>query len=89
MEATFYDTLPLTIAKAGGRDAITRCKVFTGPYQVQAVAWYLKTHSGEIGIDPKPPGIIIAPRDLGLAGDKRFPLLTTTSRWVVRRDCDA
>ncbi len=89
MEATFYDTLPVTIVKAGGRDAVKRCKVFTGPYQVQAVAWYLKTHSGEIGIDPKPPGIIIAPRDLGLAARRALPAAHDDRRWVVRRDCDA
>jgi hypothetical protein len=88
-EADFYDTLPAAIAKAGGRDAVKRCKVYTGPYQVQAVAWHLKTHSGEVGIDPEPPGILIAPRDSALARDARFPLLTTTRRWVVRRACDA
>ena len=88
-EADFYATLPATIAKAGGPDAVKRCKVYTGPYQVQAVAWYLGSHSGEIGIDPEPPGILIAPRDSRLARDRRFPLLTTTSRWVVRRACPA
>ena len=88
-EAAFYDSLPEAIAKAGGRDAIKRCKVYTGPYQVQAVAWYVESHSGEIGIHPKPPGILIAPRDSRLARDERFPLLTTTRRWVVRRACDA
>ena len=64
--------------------------VFTGPYQVQAVAWDLKMHSGEVGIDPEAAGrSSIAPRDSRLARDERFPLLTTTTRWVVRRACDA
>jgi len=31
---------------------------------------------------------VIAPRDLAEARDERFPLLTTTRRWVVRRACD-
>ena len=88
-EADFYDTLPAAIAKAGGREAIMRCNVFTGPYQVPAVAWHLKVHTGEVGIDPKPPGVLIAPRDSPLARDARFPLQTTTRQWVVRRDCDA
>ena len=42
-EADFYDALPAVIAKAGGRDAVKRCKVYTGPYQVQALAWHLTT----------------------------------------------
>jgi hypothetical protein len=88
-EADFYDTLPAAIAKAGGPAAITRCNVFTGPYQVPAVAWYLHVHTGRVGLDPKRPGVLIAPRDSPLARDDRFPLQTTTRRWVVRRDCAA
>jgi hypothetical protein len=88
-EADAYNTLGAAVAKAGGIDAFRGCKVYTGNFQVPAVAWYLKTHTGEIGIDPKPPGIVIAARDRPEARDARFPLLTTTRRWVVRRACDA
>ena len=59
-----------------GRRASTRsrrCKVYTGPFQVQAVAWYLKPHSGEIGIDPQPPGILIAPRDSPVGARRALP----------------
>ena len=88
-EADAYNTLGAAVAKAGGIGAFRGCKVYTGNFQVPAVAWYLKTHTGEIGIDPEPPGIIIAARDRPEARDTRFPLLTTTRRWVVRRACDA
>jgi hypothetical protein len=88
-EADFYDTLPVAIAKAGGRDAVKRCKVYTGPFQVQAVAWYLKAHGGQIGIDPEPPGIVIAPRFSPQSRDKRFALAVVTRKWVVRRACVA
>ena len=54
-----------------------------------AVAWHLKLHTGQVGLDPEPPGVLIAPRDSPLARDERFPLLTTTRRWVVRSDCEA
>jgi hypothetical protein len=87
-EADFYNTLGAAIDKAGGRAAVLRCKVYTGHFQVPAVAWHLKTHTGEVGIDPEPPGIVIAPRDSAEARDERFALLTTTRRWVVRRACD-
>ena len=44
------------------RAKVKRCKVYTGNFQVQAVAWHLNMPSGQVGIDPKPPGIVIAPR---------------------------
>ena len=89
-EADFYDALPAVIAKAGGRDAVKRCKVYTGPYQVQALAWHLKMPSGQIGIEARrPPGTVIAPLSRPIAHDARFPLVATTHRWVVRRDCPA
>ena len=58
-EAHFYGTLPDAIAKAGGAAQVKRCgPVFTGNFQVQVVAWELKMHSGDVGIRPKPPGIV-------------------------------
>ena len=89
-EAGFYDALPAVIAKAGGREAVKRCKVYTGPYQVQALAWHLKMHSGDIGIAARqPPGTIIAPLSRPIAHDARFPLIATAHRWAVRRACPA
>ena len=88
-EADFYDTLPVAIEQAGGRAAVRRCKVYTGPFQVQAVAWYLKAHGGQIGIDPEPPGIVIAPRFSPPSRDERFPLVVVTRKWVVRGGCGA
>ncbi len=89
-EADFYGALPTVIAKAGGRDAVKRCKVYTGPYQVQALAWHLQMPSGQIGIQARqPPGTVIAPASRPIARDARFPLVATTHRWVVRRDCPA
>jgi hypothetical protein len=87
-EADFYGSLPAAIAKAGGPAAVKRCKVYTGNYQVQAVAWYLNMPSGQVGIDPRPPGIVFAPRYSAISRDTRFPLLTETRKWVVRRSCN-
>ena len=87
-EAHFYSTLPAVIAKAGGAARVKACgTVFTGPFQVQAVAWYLHMHGGEVGIVPSPPGITFAPRYSPLSRDARFPTVTETSKWVVGRSC--
>jgi hypothetical protein len=89
-EADFYATLPAAIAKAGGRDAVVRCRpVFTGPFQVQVLAWHLKLHGGQIEIEAEPPGIVIAGRFSEMSRDTRFRLQTETRKWVVRRACAA
>jgi hypothetical protein len=87
-EAYLYDTLRVAIAKAGGRERIKRCgQVFTGPFQVQVVAWQLKMHGGDVEIEAEPPGIVVAGRWSAMSRDERFRLLTQTRRWVVRRAC--
>jgi hypothetical protein len=87
-DAYFQDTLPVAIAKAGGRERIKRCgTVFTGPFQVQVLAWNLRMHSGDIDIEAQPPGTVVAAGFVPMAHDKRFPLVTQTRRWVVRRAC--
>src|SRR3954454_18526053 len=87
-EAYFYDTLPVAIAKAGGRERIKRCgTVFTGPFQVQVVAWILHMHGGDVAIEANPPGIVVAAGFTPMAHDRRFKLVTQTRRWVVRRAC--
>ncbi|MEO8687063.1 MAG: hypothetical protein ABI611_02455 [Solirubrobacteraceae bacterium] len=89
-EANLYGNLPAVIAKAGGAARIKRCgPVFTGNFQVQVVAWELKMHSGDVGIEPKPPGIVVAARYHPFSRDPRFTLAAETSRWVVRRACGA
>jgi hypothetical protein len=87
-EAYFYDTLPVAIAQAGGRERIKRCgTVFTGPFQVQVVAWNLHMHGGDVEIEANPPGIVVAAGFTPMAHDRRFKLVTQTRRWVVRRAC--
>ena len=44
-------------------------------------------HSGDVGIRPEPPGIIIAARYHDFSRDERFQLQTQTAKWVVRRAC--
>lgn len=87
-EAHFYSTLQVAIAKVGGPERVKACgPVYTGPFQVQALAWYLHMHGEEVGIVAKPPGITFAPRHSGLSRDPRFPRAAETSKWVVGRRC--
>ena len=89
VEADLYGAnLKAMIAKAGGEAAIKACgPVYTGPFQTQAVAWYLHLHENEVSIFPVPPGTVIAPHYTSHAKDPRFPMVTKTSRWMVGSSC--
>ena len=59
-EAALYGQLPEAIAKAGGREHILACgSVYAGPFDVQAMAWFLHLHGEQIEIFPFPPGSLI------------------------------
>jgi hypothetical protein len=91
IEADLYGAnLKAMIAKAGGERAVKACgAVFTGPFQTQAVAWYLHLHSAQVSIYPSPPGTVIAPHYTAEARDPRFPMYTKTTRWMVGSSCRA
>jgi hypothetical protein len=89
-EADSYGALPQAIEKAGGRDAMLACGgVYTGPFQVQALAWYMHIHGTQVTIPPdiRPPGTIIAARGRPLARDRRFAPVGAVNAWMVRRTC--
>ncbi len=89
-EADFYSVVPGLIARAGGVQAVKSCgTVFTGPFQVPAIAWRLHMHAGLVQIASHPPGIIIAPRYTTMSRDRRFPRVAGTREWVLRRRCAA
>ncbi|MBA3301360.1 MAG: hypothetical protein H0T15_05775 [Thermoleophilaceae bacterium] len=91
-EARLYDDLPEAIEAAGGREALLRCGApLTGPYQVQALAWFLDLHGRQVGFEyDGGRAVILAPRNsnewrgrpagLGPAGSKH---------WQVARRCRA
>jgi hypothetical protein len=88
-EADLYGAnLKAAIAKAGGEDALKRCgPVYTGPFQTQAVAWYLHLHEHQVSIFAMPPGVTLSPRFNPLADDPRFKRLTETTKWIVSEAC--
>jgi hypothetical protein len=88
-EADFHGpNLRAAIAKAGGEDAIKACgDVFTGPFQIQALAWYLHMHGTELRIFPFGPGTSVAPRYSQLSVDPRYPRITETKKWIVGSSC--
>jgi hypothetical protein len=89
LEADLYGAnLKAMIAKAGGEERLKSCgQVYTGPFQTQAVAWYLHLHETGVSIFPSPPGIVIAPHYVWAARDPRFPIVTITSKWMVGSSC--
>ena len=89
-EANSYGALPQAIARAGGRDAVLACGgIYTGPFQVQALAWYMHVHGTQVIIPPeiRPPGTVIAARGTPLARDRRFAPVGHVNAWSVRRTC--
>lgn len=88
-EADFYGpNLDAAIRKAGGPEAIKSCgAVFTGIFQVQAMAWQLHLHGNEVGVFPFGPGTTFAPRFSHLSIDPRYPKITETKKWVVGSSC--
>jgi hypothetical protein len=88
-EADFYGpNLRAVIAKAGGEQRIESCGgVFSGPFQVQAVAWYLHLHGNQVSIFPFGPGTVLAQGGSHLSRDPRYPEITKTRRWVVGSSC--
>jgi hypothetical protein len=90
-EADFYGpNLKAVIAKAGGEDAIKSCgKVFTGPFQVPAVAWRLHLHANQVEIFAFGPGTALSMGATHLSVDPRYPEITKTRRWIVGSSCGA
>jgi hypothetical protein len=88
-EADFYGpNLRAVIAKAGGEQRIKSCgRVFSGPFQVQSVAWYLHLHGNEVNIFPLGPGTALSQGGSHLSRDPRYPEITKTSRWIVGSSC--
>jgi hypothetical protein len=88
-EADLYgDNLKAVIRKAGGEEALKRCgPIYTGPFQTQAVAWYLHLHEHQVSIFAAPPGTALSPRFNPLADDPRFPRVTETTKWIVGSSC--
>jgi hypothetical protein len=80
--------LPRLVDEAGGPAAVRRCgPVFTGPFEVQLVAWHLGVPNRRIGIDPRPPGSVLALRVTPEARVPGFRLAAQSEFWTLRRTC--
>jgi len=87
-EADLYGELPQAIDRAGGRERLLACgSMYAGPFDVQAMAWFLHLHSEQIEIFPFPPGSLITGPTRSLAVDPRFPAIGRTPQWVIRSTC--
>ena len=88
-ESNFYGpNLKIAIAKAGGEEKIKSCgHVFSGPYQVPALAWRLHMHTSEVEIYVFGPGTALAMGATHLSVDPRYPEYTKTQHWIVGSSC--
>jgi hypothetical protein len=88
-EADLYgDNLQALIAKAGGEERLKACgEIVTGPFETQAVAWYLHLHETEVLIFGMPPGTVLARQGSALSNDPRYPRVTETTKWTVGSSC--
>ncbi|MGZ6694425.1 MAG: hypothetical protein ACXVFL_02160 [Solirubrobacteraceae bacterium] len=87
-QSRIYGELPSVIASLGGPAGVRRCgKVYTGPLQTQMLAWYMHVHPITIGIEPAPPGRIVAPYYAGVQEAQGFPHHAAVGRWTIRSSC--
>jgi hypothetical protein len=88
-ESNFYGpNLKAAIAKAGGEEKIKSCgHVFTGPFQVPALAWRLHMHTNEVEIYIFGPGTALSMGATHLSVDPRYPQYTKTRHWIVGSSC--
>jgi hypothetical protein len=58
--ARVNDGLSTALARAGGAQSLLACgDPFTGPFQVPVVAWHLGVHTTQVGLNPRPPAVIL------------------------------
>jgi hypothetical protein len=88
-ESNFYGpNLKAAIAKAGGEEKIKECgHVFSGPFQVPALAWRLHMHTNEVEIFVFGPGTALSMGATHLSVDPRYPQYTKTQHWIVGSSC--
>jgi hypothetical protein len=62
-EARVNADLDAAVERVGGRARVLRCGTpYTGPYEVPAVAWHLSLHTAQVGLEPRPPGVVFRKR---------------------------
>jgi hypothetical protein len=88
-EADFYGPkLQGAIAAAGGPQRVKACgQVFSGPFDVPPIAWYLHMHLNEVQIFPFGPGTSLAGRFSSLSLDPRHRTVTQNTKWLIRSTC--
>jgi hypothetical protein len=62
-QARVNDALSGVIARAGGPERLRACgDIFTGPFQVPVVAWNMRVHTRQVGLEPRRPAVLFRVR---------------------------
>jgi hypothetical protein len=88
-EAQLWHDLKGLIAKAGGRHRLVSCgAAYSGPFQIQMVAYELHLHGIQVGwAQTPPPGVVFRTRTVPdgplvtKPTDDRYRLVATTGKW--------
>lgn len=76
-QARLSDKVPALVARAGGAARLRACgHVYTGPFQVPLVAWYVHLHTTQVSsLSPERPAVVF--RAKSVAGSRPFPSVRT------------
>ncbi|HEX5618131.1 MAG TPA: hypothetical protein VFX51_06910 [Solirubrobacteraceae bacterium] len=89
--SNFYGPhLKTAIAAAGGEEKLKACgRVFSGPFQVPALAWRLHMHTSQVEIYIFGRGTALSMGGTHLAADPRYPVYSKskTTDWVAGSSC--
>jgi hypothetical protein len=94
-EAELRDTLDGAVARAGGRDRVLACGTpYTGPYQVQMLAYELGVHGTDVGYQPAAPGFAFRAgttpdAEPSLTVSSRFTAVADAGPWQILSSCAA
>jgi hypothetical protein len=87
-DAVLSDALPPAIGRAGGQEAVKRCRpVRTNGVDVQLVAYALDLPGRDVSDHPQPPGTVVVPNDSHSTHDPRLRLLARDAQWTIRSSC--
>jgi hypothetical protein len=95
-QAALYHDLGALIDEGGGAARVRGCgKAYTGPFLVPQVAWRLRVHAEDVGLEPRRPAAVFHVRTVLHAPivpsleTARPNVLAREGHWALTADCEA